>query len=503
MINIIRKNQQTLMIVVTILVIVSFIAFYNGTRNTNRAEAGPDKIATIYNHSFTRTDFDRSARKYVVARQIGLYELVQFLGLGNTQNEQVSNFIINLVILQHEAEALQINPTALEVQAEEKRLLEKNPDFQTDGKFDPKKLGYFVEQGLPSLGLNSLVVDELVTYSLQLQKLKALIGSSTDVTTSEYRNAAIQLYQKTELSVIRFNIIDSLASITVSDDEVKKIYDQRKEGLKSEEARKVKVVTFALSEAESALKDSNRIDALQKLGNKVNDFFQTVSSKDAKFDEVAAKLQLPVIATAEFTQSAPDPKIAKLHGVTEAAFKLTADKPSEAVEDGNTFYIVHLEGVTPSQQLSLDEAKPKIIALIKSEQAREKINSKAAAARTALEASLKAGKSSAEAVAALNLTIEKLPAFTLADFQKDSPVEAQQFAAKSMEMSVGQISELIPTELGGSLILVESRVVPDDAKLAEVQSKVSAQILTQKKAFAFLEWLRLRRDAAKIKFAAR
>ena len=491
------------MIVVTILVIISFIAFYNGTRNTNRAEAGPDKVATIYNRSFTRTDFDRSARKFVVARQIGLYELIQFLSLGNTQNEQISSFILNLIVLQHEAEALQINPTVAEVQAAEKQLLERNPDFQTDGKFDPKKLTFFVEQGLPSLGLNGLVVDELVSNLLQLEKLKALIGASTDVTSSEYRNMAIQLYQKTDLSVIRFNLADLLAKTTVTDDEIKKTYDQRKEGFVSDETRRIKVVTFALSEADKALKDSNRIDALQKLGNQVNDFFQTVSSKDAKFDEAAAQLHLPVIVTGEFTQSAPDPKIEQLHGVAEAAFKLTLEKPAEAVEDGSNFYIVRLESVAPSRQLTFEEAKSKLVERLKNEHAREALNSQAATARTAIEAALKDGKSADDAVAAQNLKIEKIPAFSRAEFQKDSPAELQQFAAKSMEMNVGQLSELIQTETGGSLVLVVNRTVPDEAKIAEVQPKVSEQIMNQKKAFAFLEWLRLRRDAAKIKLVGR
>ena len=134
MISIIRKNQQALMIVVTVLVIISFIAFYNGTRNTSHGGATPDKVATIYNRSVTVTEFERAARKYYVARQLGLAELVQLLGLGNSQNEQVQNFIINLIVLQHEAALLQIDPTAAEIQAEEKKI------FQTGGEFDAKKL---------------------------------------------------------------------------------------------------------------------------------------------------------------------------------------------------------------------------------------------------------------------------------------------------------------------------------------------------------------------------
>ena len=503
MINIIRKNQQPLMIVISILVIVSFIAFYNGTRGGNRAEAGPDKVATIYNHGYSRADFERTGRKYVVARELGLYELVQLLGLGNTPNEQAVNFIINLIVLQHEAEALQISPTQAEVQAEEKKIFETNPQFQTSGAFDPQKLKGFVEQGLPSLGLNESAVDEMVTRLLELRKLRALVGTSCDVTPSEYRNTANQLFQKTEISVVRFSLADLLGGIAVSDEDIKKTYEQRKEGLKSDEARKIKVVTFALSDADAALKDASRIDALQKMGNKVNDFFQAVSIKDAKFDEIAAASKLPVIATSEFTESAPDPKIEKLHGVAEAAFKLTADKPAEAIEDGSTFYIIHLEGVSPSRPLSFDEAKSKVVAQLKNERAREELTKRATAARVAFEAALKAGKTPADAAKDQGLKLDKIPAFSFAEFPQDAPQELQQFASKSMEMSVGQVSEVIPTEAGGSFIVLEKRTPPEESKLAEVQSKVTDQIQNQKKAYAFLEWLRIRKEAAKVKFAAR
>jgi len=497
MINVIRKNQQALMIVVTILVIISFIAFYNGTRGSNRGGSAPGKVASIYNRSIMLTEFQRDVRQYYVARQLGLADLVQILGSGNNQNEQVQEFVFNQMVLQHEAAQLQVSPTDSEVQAEEKRI------FQTNGQFDAQKLNSFVEMGLAPLGFNGSVIDDLVTRELQLRKLRALVGSSVAISPVELRTTANQLYQNIELSVIRFSLDESLAGIEVSDEDVKKTYEQRKEGYKSEEQRKITYVAFALSDAENALKDTNLVTAQQKLANRANDFMNAASAKDANFAEVAAQFKVPVTETAAFTQSSPDPKLEKLPTLAAAAFKLIPENPTEAVPVEKAYYIVHLDNVTPSRPLSLDEAKPKIIAQLKSERARETISLKSAMYRTSLETALKSGKSLEDAAKDLKLTTEKIPPFTLAEFPKDAKPDLQQLAAKSMEMKEGQLSEFIPTATGGCLLLVEKRVPLDDAKFATIQAKLASDLLSRKQTIAFLEWLRLRREASKIQFAQR
>lgn len=484
------------MIIVTILVIISFIAFYNGTRNSGRGGGGgAEKVATVYNHSVTLPEFERSARKYYIARQLGLADIVQLLGFGSTQNEQIQNYFFNQLVLQHEASLLQINPAADEVQANEKRI------FQTNGEFDSQKLTAFIEQGLAPMGFNGSVIDDLVTDSLQLRKLMSLIGSSVDVSPTELRSACNQYFRKTQIAVIRYGVADMLPNIQVENEDVKKTYEQGKEGFKSEEKRKIEFVTFALSDEEKTLKDASRIDALQKLANKANDFIQTASAKDAKFGEVAAQFKIPVTETAEFTQDAPDAKIEKLPGVTATAFKVTQDNPTEAVQVDNTFYIVHLVSIEPSRQLTLEEAKPKIVERIKTGRAREALSLTASISRGTIEQAMKSGKSPLDAAKEQKLKVDEIPPFSIAEFPRDATQEIQQLASKSIEMKEGQLSEFIPTPDGGCILYVEKLIPLDDAKFAEVKEKFLVDYLGKKRLFLFLEWLRLRRDAAKIQFA--
>jgi len=90
----------------------------------------------------------------------------------------------------------------------------------------------------------------------------------------------------------------------------------------------VEFVRLALSEEQKKLKDKERIDALQKLADRANDFGQALLEKGADFHQVAAKFQLPVESTGEFTSSAPDPKLKADPQLNQAAFKLTPQEPT-------------------------------------------------------------------------------------------------------------------------------------------------------------------------------
>ena len=495
MINVIRKNQQALMIIVTVLVIISFVFFYNINRNTSRT--GPDRVGTIYNRPLTQVEFERGVGRLYVAAGLGLNDLVQVLvqPQSNDRNLAPQNFSLNSIILRHEADQLLVNPTDDEIKNAEGNLRV----FQTDGKIDAGKLNAFVTKVLPSRGFASgAVIDELVADDLRLQKLRKLIGSPLDVTPAEVRSAYVQQFQKAQVELLRFDLSDMLAGVTVSDEEVQKAFDGKKDGYKSDEKRKIAFVKFALSDAEAKLKDTDRMEALQKLANKVNDFMQAAADSTVKFEEVAAKFNTPVSETSQFTEHTPDPAFESIPGAAEAAFKTTPASPNEVVQAGNDFYILHLEEVVPSRALGLTEAKPKIVEQLKNDRAREKISVTAGIIRGVITAALKDGKSIDDIAKEQHLKVDRIPAFSISDYTRETPTEMQAVMQKSMELTEGQFSEFIPTADGGFIIYLEKRLPVDEAKFEEMKAKISEELLANKQTFALLEWMRLRRDAAKI-----
>src|SRR5438105_5004270 len=106
MINLLRKNQQALMIVITILVIVSFVVLYNVSSFTR---ARPDILGSAYGHNVSKIEAHRLARKFDVALQLGLIDLAQSLaGAARSEGEARSQFVFNNIVLNREAERMEI-----------------------------------------------------------------------------------------------------------------------------------------------------------------------------------------------------------------------------------------------------------------------------------------------------------------------------------------------------------------------------------------------------------
>src|SRR5207244_13338071 len=136
-------------------------------------------------------------------------------------------------------------------------------------------------------------------------------------------------------------------------------------------------VTAQRRNEQKTLTGTERIEALQKLADRATDFTQALLEKDADFRQAAAKLQLPVNETGEFTAAAPDSKLKADPQLSAAAFKLSAQEPnSDPVQVADGFYILHLVGVTETRPLTMEEAKPKIVDGIKKSRTRELMSSK-------------------------------------------------------------------------------------------------------------------------------
>ena len=163
MVNLFRKYQQGLMIIITILVIIAFAWLYNGTRFE---KIGAGVVAKIYNRNLLQADVDRIARKFSLSYQLGLVDLAQDLGGGRTQSESLENFVWNSLVLQHEAERLQIEPTDDEVFASLKTL----PAFQTNGAFDPQKYATILQDALAPRGFTQEQLELMVREDLRLKK---------------------------------------------------------------------------------------------------------------------------------------------------------------------------------------------------------------------------------------------------------------------------------------------------------------------------------------------
>lgn len=500
MINILRKNQKALWIVIALLCI-PFVFYFS---NSKVGPIGNNQFGRIYGRAIPMVELQRNARLFNLARDLGMFSFLQSMIAGaNSENEAYAEFTWNRLILHHEAERLGIHPDANQIAGVVKNLR----PFLGNAGFDINKYNEFSQNVLPSLGFTDAEIEELASDQLSIDRLKELLGAGVQISEAESKENYERAYGKLDVVVARLHSDELAKEIKISDDDIAKYYDGHKAALNTEEKRKVNFVTFALSDEQKKLTGKPRVEALQKLADQANDFDQALLEKGAQFEQVAAKFQLPIQTTGDFTQIAPDPLLKGNAQLTAAAFQLTPQDPnSDAVQVADGFYVLHLNGIDAAKPLTLEEAKSKIVAAIRSERLQELLSTKGAEAAEKIRAALKSGASADAAIQQAGLAAEKIPPFALADSStpktepgKPAPPvtpDLRIIKGTAAEMNPGEVSELIPSEKGGLIAILEKREAPEMASYEAGKAMMNARFINNKRELAFHEWLSERRRDA-------
>ena len=500
MIKVLRKHRNWLMIVIAVLALPFCLYFVKSDTSQIRS----DEFVKMYGRKVTMIEARHDGGFFQLARFLGVTDLVEGLAPGTgDDNQKTVTFVVNLIVLRHEAERLGIEPADSEVVDAVRNF----PELQGASGFDAAKYDHVERNVLPSLGFTDEQLRELARDQLCLKKIKEVVASGVSIPESESKSNYEQMYGKNFVSVVRVHSGDFLREIKVSDDDIKKYYETHKSELNTEQKRKVEFVRLALSEEQKKLKDKERIDALQKLADRANDFSQALLEKGADFHQVAAKFQLPVETTGEFTPSAPDPKLKADPQLNEAAFKLTPQEPnSDPLQSADGFAILHLAGVVDARPLTLDEAKQKIVDQIKNERSREMATAKGRKGAETLRNGLKAGQPLQFTLEqAGGLKTEKVEPFTVAneadaknppEKPKDDTADMMMIKNVSAQLQPGEASDFVPWIDGGLIVLMEKREPPDPAKYQETKATFEERYIKTAREYVFMEWLRDRqRDA--------
>jgi peptidyl-prolyl cis-trans isomerase D len=493
MVNLFRRFQQPLMILITIFVIVSFTVFYSRSDFMDRGASS--RVGAIYGRNFSQAEFMRESRKYDLCQGL-VPELWQSLiQPAMSIDEATNNFVWNSVILRHESDQLGIQPTDAEIEAAIKAL----PPFQTNGVYDSFKYNQFITNALNPRGLMPDTLEEIVGNDIRLKKLKEVLGTTVPALPDEIRSYFEQGHRKLETQLVRFDYAEFLKAQNPTEEDVKKAYEERKSTLKTDELRKVKFVAFTVANQEKPLVGKERVDAFEKLSEKAQEFMVAMTEKGAKFDDVAAKLGAKVQESPAFSEEEPPAELDKSPKVAEAAFKLTKTEPaSDAVQADKGYYLLELTDIIPAREKTFDEAKTALIEDLKNERAREAMTLKATEVRNKIEADLKAGKSFADAATAAGVKAETFEPFSLADPAKGKDGRSVAIAAR--DLNEGQISSFTPnaTDGGGMLIYLAKKQPVDEKEFADSKDVLANQIATGKTEAIFHEWFKQRRAAANL-----
>jgi SurA N-terminal domain/PPIC-type PPIASE domain len=503
MMKLLRRHRDWLMIVIAILAI-PFIFYF--VQRPDYGAIGRDQFARIYDRNVSMLEAQQSARLLNLAQTLGMSDFVGTMtaGAGMDQNQGAVQFIVNLLVLRHEAEHLGLRPSASEVA----EVVRKLPAFQGDSGFDINKLNDLVQNGLAPLGLAEEHIEQLVRDQICLSEIQKLLAAGVSVPKSELDENFQRGYDKLYVNVIRFRSADFDKDVKIGDEDVQKYYDAHKGELRTDEKRKVELVQLTLNEEEKKLSGKERIEALQKLADRATDFTQALLEKGADFKQAAAKSQLPVHETGEFTAAEPDPQLKGDSQLVAAAFKLSEQEPhSDAVQVTDGFYILHLTGKTEARPLALEEAKPKIVDALKKTRTREVMSTKGAEMVQQLREAKKSGQPPEAVIEKAGVKPEKLAAFSLIDEEMEKS-EGEQQKKQSPELltikdavallNPGDATDFMPSGTDGLIAILEKREPLGEA--SEKKAAFEKRILENKERIVVVEWLRDRQQAAGLEY---
>src|SRR5215469_4622586 len=460
MMKLLRRHRDWLMIVI---LAIPFVFYFVRTPDYGAMRA--DEFARIYDRNVSMLEAQQFARLLSLAQALGMSDFVGTLtaGGGLNQNPPQVQFILNLLVLRHEAERLGLRPSASEVAD----VVRKLPAFQSESGFDMNKFNELVQNGLAPLGLTEDHIEQLVRDQISVNEIQKLLAAGVSLPQSELDENFQRGYDKLYVSVIRFHSADFDKDIKISDEDVQKYYDAHKAELKSDEKRKVEFVQLTLNEEQKKLTGKERIEALQKLADRATDFTQVLLEKGADFKQAAAKFQLPVHETGEFTAAAPDPQLKVDPQLGAAAFKLTAREPnSDPIQVTDGFYILRLAGITEARPLTLEEAKPKIVDALKKTRARELLSTRGAELVQQLREAKKSNQPLDAVITKAGVKPEKLPAFSLIDEESEKS-DGNEEKKQSPELltikeavallNPGDVTDFVPSGSDGLIAILEKR----------------------------------------------
>jgi SurA N-terminal domain/PPIC-type PPIASE domain len=508
MMKLLRKHRDWLMIVIAILAI-PFIFYF--VQRPDYGAMRSDRFARMYDRNVSMLEAQQTVRLLTLAQALGMSDFVQTLtaGAGQDPNQVAVQFIVNLLVLRHEAARLGIRPGYAEI-AEVVRTL---PAFQGDSGFDMQKFTDFAQNRLAPMGLAEEHIEQLVRDQLSLNQIKQLLAAGVTVPKGELDENFQRGHDTLFVTLIRFESADLSKDIKVSDEDVQKHYDAHKAELNTDEKRKVEFVSLALTDEEKKLTGKERIEVLQKLSDRATDFTQALLEKGADFKQAAEKFHLPVHETGEFTKAAPDPQLKADPALGAAAFKLSAQEPnSDPVQVADGFYILHLAGITEARPLTLEEAKPKIVDTIRKSKARELMSTKGAEVVQQLREAKQspAGAGFEAAIQKAGGKAEKVPPFSIIEEEKsksedkepkkNEPADLPFIKQAVAFLNAGEVSDFFPAGENGFVAILEKREPLADASASEKKVAFEKRLLDNKRRVVLMEWLRDRGQAAGLQF---
>ncbi len=500
MLEFFRRHRGAFLITLTIIIIICFSVWGVPSRDRDapRKAQATDLAMTVAGYDYTIGDVQRAQRSMQFSQQfMQSYELLAALmqlSGGGGFGGGGADMLVNLFVARRLMDDLGIR-----VSDEEARLaLEQIPALQTNGKFDVSR-GQQLEEMAASMGFEREDLLGIMKDTVGLRKLQALVTAPYVASTEAANKLYASNYHTFKGSKITFETETFKKAAKVTDEEIKKYYEENKENYKTFEKRSISYVLF---ENPKDL-DKKPLEERQKAQNdqvqRVNTFNDLTMKEKKSFKEAATQTKEKVVTTPLFSVGEPPEALKDEANLIELIFARAADSktPPEALEGVAGWYVFDLVKVEESKPQTLAEVTDKIKEVLLTQKADEERSKAVNDARTALNEGLKAGKNITELAKEKKLTLEALPDIDIANPPQEVP-NSFLIAQQAAKTPVGSVSNAVDYDKGTLLIYVEAKELRKRPDADAVRASQVENLSRQEAQRLFNAWFARKKEEAKV-----
>lgn len=500
MLEFFRRHRGAFLITLTITIIISM--FWYGvsqtTANHEKKLLPTDVALTVFGKDYTIADVQRAQRSVEFSQYyLQSYEMASILRIIPSSGGLDS--FANLFVARHLMEDLGIRPSNEEARA----ALEKLPALQNNGKFDVSR-GQMLEQLGSSMGFDSEALLDIIKDSIGLRKLQEIVTKSYTASPLAAEKQYASSYQTIKGSKIVFETEAFKKGATVTDEEIKKYYEENKDNYKTQEKRAISYVFFENPKDLEKKPLEERQKAQNAVVERVNAFNDLTVKGHKSFADAAKQTKEKIETVPAFAEGSPPDALKAESNVIEQIFTRAKDSktPAEAVEGIKGWYVFDVTKIEEPKQQTLAEVSGKIKETLLGQKADEARTKAVNEARLALSEGLKAGKKIEDLVKAQKLTLQPLPDIDVANPPQEVP-NSFEIAQEAAKTAAGEISHAVDVEDGKATLLVyvsakELRKRPDSA---EVRKNQVESLSRQERMTLFQAWFKKQHEAAHISYA--
>ncbi len=466
--------------------------------------------------------------------------LARALALGReVQSTPESDAVLRRLSWQRLATLREANRMGLVATDDELRGAIRANFAETDGGFDPARYQAFLQNFIRPLGFSTAQFEQHLREEIQIQKLANLIGRQATVTPLEIRRTFDTLLDTFEVEYAFAGPADVEQDVKVSDDDVRRLFDEDPAAFTIPEQREVTYAAFPVADYFEADLEISDDDVQDYYELNIADYTTTETDTNGQPREVVADLdevrdgivaalrrQAAVekadAAAAELAYRAlPDregtvPEFAAEAekagrkaqtlapfsrfsvpledggaALAAAAFELAPnsyDRVSSTIAGTDNVYVLYLENVQAPRVPAFEEVADQVREVARQKALAAALAAKGTALREAAEAGLAAGKSFADAVAATGVQAQSAEPFTGMSGSTSTNEIVQTLVQAVVSYNPGEVTEPAPHADGLVVAYVKARTPADPATFDSYQAEIASAIRARRGQGLFRDW---------------